>query len=272
MPDHDEDQVTESPIPAKLLEKRKQLSSHTQTRVKTASSWAYAMALVLLAAVILSVPFPFVRRAWMKELWGYYGLMNALCFLMIASQINHRNLSFAFAGMGLLVHDQIRSWSGAAYLWTHRGFDSDILRHLILSVLMALTILFIFGRAAAAIYKYQVFKRREFEQGTLEEASIRRRNEILGTLGAAFLYGCIYFAVHRAFQAEPHTAFGILRVLGGGAFFLGFLFIGQTLDSFFRSKASARMTAVQIVLHILALILIQSAVSGFMTPEFLLIK
>ncbi len=270
-------EIPENPIPepdiqSKLLDKRQELSSQTKKRVDIAASWSYGMAVVLLAAVIFSMPFPFVRRVWMKELWGYYGLMNALCFLMIANQMNHRSLSFALAGLGVLFHDQIRNWSGAIYYWTHHGTHYSLLVYLLLSLVLALAILFIFGRAALAIYRYQVFKRRDLQLYPTETIPYTTSRKWLGVLTPVLFYTCIYALVRKASQAGSEEAFGTLRMLGGGAFFFGFLAMGHTLDSFSKAAVSRRGTILKILIHLLCLGVIQAATMRQMHLESLLLK
>lgn len=258
---------------ARLAEKRQQLAARAKTRVYVATVCTYGMAFVILAAVVLSLPFPFVRRIWMKELWGYYGLLNALCFLIIANRFNHRNLSFAFAGLGVLVHDQIRIWHGVFYIRAHQGIDSGILFHVLLSLAITVFFVFVFGKAVHSIYRYQLFKSQDLQldQSALAPRTNKKTNLVIWFVKAILFYGGIFYVARKvALLSNPDAAFGYLRILGGITFFVGFLAIGRALDRSSGGVERGPVAALKILSHAVMLGLIEWIIMNLSHVEYLI--
>ncbi len=250
-------------------EKQESLSLNAKKKVQFARNLSYWLAVIIAFAVVLSLPFPFVRRNWMRELWGYYGLMNAAYFFVIASRLNHRNLALPVTALGILFYDQIRTWHSFIYYFSQKGSDFRIDVYLVVSILLASFIFVVFISVIKCITQYQLFKRDELKlYSTSKETKAVSFKPVLFSL---LFYFLINFTAQHAALLEPRTAYGTLRILGSIGCAGSFYLIGKILELYLKNKDFKKHAVLGIIFHIIFLIFTQWSTTALM-PISLIIQ
>ncbi|MSR77115.1 MAG: hypothetical protein EXS63_02660 [Candidatus Omnitrophica bacterium] len=237
-----------------------------KVRVIISSLAVAAMGVAILLAVLFSVPFPLVRKVWIEEMWGYYGLMNSICFFLIARGMWRMHASAPFAGLGILIHEQILTWRGFSYLQAHLMLNSQSVLFVGLSFLITGGLGFIFIRAICHIFAYRQFKHGHDKSHTTGSPS-RDFGGVIFFSALLVLSWVAHDSVGSIMHFKVNVAYSCLRILGGFLFFATFLAIGYEVDLFFKQGRWNSAATLRLVGYGLMLVVVQFFIYSHMPIE-----
>ena len=205
----------------------------TKKNIAFSASIIALFAISLLVGVIFSLPLPFVRRIWLNDLWGYYGLMNSVCFLLLSQAMRSMHVSAVFAGFGLLLHEQIRAWRSFLYIHSQHQADTTSFVYMAASVLLAFILLSIFVGATISVFRYQKFKREHPKSSDEEKTPENKLQNYYAVIYLA-IYAVFYVLLKRVSELEYKTALPLFPLLGMFVLMSGFFAIGLEADKYFK--------------------------------------
>ena len=123
---------------------------HVKMALDILAFWVDLFAIAIIAAVIFSFPFPFVRQVWIKEATGLTGLINSVFLIVIARAMKRLEFSAPLAGLGLILNEVVIVWRSYNYLALHGSPSRYQIYFLCVSIfanfLMALLFMIAFKR------------------------------------------------------------------------------------------------------------------------------
>ncbi len=95
----------------KFEKKHDSLSDIQKHQIHQLSRVMTVFGLLVLGASLIGIPFPFSRVLWIRSLLGVSGLINSGLFVLIAKRIRKFSLPAVFAGLGVLLYEQVLVWT-----------------------------------------------------------------------------------------------------------------------------------------------------------------
>jgi hypothetical protein len=213
------------------------------------------IAVLLTAALLFSIPFPFVRKVWFGEIWGYYGLMNIICFAAIAWGLNKMSVIAVIVGLAALLYEQLLTWLGFYQLYTAGAVTQPVLYFISFSVVLTLILLTVYLKAFSAIHLYYDVKRelgkKRFTAMDTDTAKYAWR---FGVFMLYFLIPAGVYFMPSGFQSAEILA--AMRILGFATCLISASGIGYEVQRFFRVQ--------EWTLHSIGIILFHSIVLAVM--------
>ena len=229
--------------------------NHSILEIKAAvdmfSTVVSLMALLMLAASVFTLPFPFARKIWLEEVWGYYGLMNTCTFLLIAAAMKRMSLAAVVIGLGVMTYDQLLTWRGLLFLYHRQGLGAKAFLFVALSLVVVGILIAVFASSYHAISRYYRLKR-DYVNPSHREAWILRIPASLDAAlfaGSAAAYLLLFAASSAVASYDPKTSYALLRILGGAATVLGFFGIGLEAEKMIRTGAHRPLSLFKICVH-----------------------
>ena len=219
--------------------------------VTFASQILAVMGVLILAASILSLPFPFVRKIWFEEYWGYYGILNSVCFLWISREMAGMSLAAAFAGLGILLYEQVLTWAGFYHLLLQDpSLDQKTIIFMAVSTLTSLILLGVFIFAIRAIFIAISFKNENLSEENKEksEGKALSLHWVLQII-LAVIYATLFYAITRISTLEPKPAISSLRLLGQILSLTVFFAIGNEVKRCLKNGRLTFPAAIRLMIH-----------------------
>lgn len=130
----------------------------TESILNYSSKIVFVVALCLIAAVVLSIPFPFVRKIWLREVWGYYGPINAANFMIVALGLRRKSVQAILCGLAVVFYELFLTWQGFSYFSSHEELTPAIVYFSAGVGALILVLLIIFLKCLQTIFLYYGIK------------------------------------------------------------------------------------------------------------------
>ncbi len=219
-----------------------------KAEINRASTILMGYSLLLATASLFSIPFPFVRQIWIREIWGISGLVHAFIFLVIKMRIQKASFAAGVAGFGLILNEQILAWRTFLYDFTH---GTAVLRDAVFlsgSVLFNLFLAAVLWSVCKAIYKFRV-QQKDYngtDTGQIEGYEESDFAVLIGViLGYAATFGMLYIALFL----KPTSQYGIFKILGALISLFSFGGIGHEINLYAQAKQTLFFCATKAVSH-----------------------
>ncbi len=204
------------------------------------------MALMMLAASVFTLPFPFVRPMWIGEIWGYYGLLNSVCFIAISQGLSRFSMSAAVSGMAITLYDQWLTWHAFLLRFNAGELDGDSLLYMGISLLVGGVLIMLLLSSMRASYLHI-----QHHRGEKENQVQKARKVLILTSVMSVLYIGLILVAGKAAHLDPPVAYATLRILGVPACLLAGARIGGLLQTGFENGGMDPSTIARIIFHAL---------------------
>lgn len=212
------------------------------------------IALLVFVASLFSLPFPFSRVYWLKPALGVSGLINSGLWIWIAQKIKKGSLLAAFSGLGLIVYDQILTWSGFLF---HIRKNQPVWQdgaYLAVSIAVSATLLLLIARMLPPIFAFTrtIPRRMYFSRHVVltdKKYSLQLETLVLNII----LYGALFSGAWYSPALSGVSQFSCFKILGEAVCVVAAGGIGQEISLFLEDLQPRILCAVKILTHLLLL-------------------
>ncbi len=223
-------------------------------KVKLPAQLLEFTALVLFLVSLFSLPFPFVRQIWLQPVVGALGFVNCGLLFWMAGRIRKLVYPAAFAGLGLVFHEQLLAWRGFLTLRYHNITDKHDIFFLIGTLILTAALAAVFTRCLKFLTEHSKSYSREFyliNRQTLKSKAVFFQSNafVESILGYGVLIAALW--ISRLLDLKIH--FSACKIIAELTCVIGFYGIGRELDFYLKDLQKKPLLIVKILSHVLVM-------------------
>lgn len=210
------------------------------------------LSVVLAVVSIFSIPFPFYRQNWIREVWGLTGLIHALIFLLLSRQVEKISLPATFGVLGLLLNEQILLLCSFYRLFAYNMLTAPYFFFFVISEALILGFGYFFISNSRDLYFY-LKKHVSFVKAS--NPDIESPEHPWKTLfGSGLTYAILAALIYPTFSLPPAFTYSVLKVTGCLVSLNAFVWAGIEIYDYFCDRQSLLLCRIKVATHGLLLI------------------
>ncbi len=211
------------------------------------------LSVFLAIAAIFSIPFPFYRPNWIREVWGLTGLMHAFSFLLLSRQIEKVSLPATLGILGLLLNEQLLVLFSFLRLFSYSMFSIPYLLFFLFSeaVVFALAFSFLSDIRILCAYlkkpvSYMKYSDQEKPHGVNDSG-------LHFLFGSGLCYAIFAGLIYQTFSLPPSFTYSIMKITGCLVSLSSFVWAGLEIQEYFFGRQKLILCQVKVITHALLL-------------------
>lgn len=223
-------------------------------KVKPSAQFLEFFSILLFLVSLFSVPFPFVRQIWLEPVVGALGFVNSGLLMWFANRIRKLVYPVAFAGLGLVFHEQLLAGRGFVTLFYHHAVSPDDFLFLLGTLILTAGLAVIFIRCLSPLEEYARKYAREFyleNRKPLKEKAVFFQSDafVESVLGYGFLIAGLWFS--RFLNLKLH--FSACKIIAELTCVIGFYGIGREFELYLKEIQSKSILTIKSLSHLLVM-------------------